>query len=494
MPHPLYSYRRLRYGLLPAVLLLLAGEAPANAQAVSQGCLEINAGHFNAMSGNLNQIERTATGFGTGDTVTITFTPNSGTPYRYTLSETGEAPRSAAPSGAMTITRTIERANSALTLQFRTEGLYFDTVTVTAACVPSRETGPLSPEAASIRSFREAQGRASLSALAASASTMSDVVSGSIGAGFGGGKFFAAAPGYITLNLGEGIAAKENAARNRELFRKLRMDERLALAATRQPVPVQRPWTAWATVRGSWLSGGPESTGSQINALSGVGYRVAPDTILGVMAGSERFDYGYSSAKSGLIGEGTTLGSYSGWRLTPALTLTTMAAWSGLTYKGRSDGIGGNFSGSRYLVGAGLTGRQTLGPVTLSPEARFYGAYERHGSFTASNGTSMEAMDVFLGRTTLGARASITQTLTPYIKASPYAGVYANLRYSQALDLSQPNTEPMVAGAWSALTSASLGVNFTGRRGASLNLGGQVSDIGASSQSWSATGRLSIGF
>ncbi len=494
MPHPLYSYRRLRYGLLPAVVLLLAGEAPANAQAVSQGCLEINAGHFNAMSGNLNQIERTATGFGTGDTVTITFTPNSGTPYRYTLSETGEAPRSAAPSGAMTITRAIERANSALTLQFRTEGLYFDTVTVTAACVPSRETGPLSPEAASIRSFREAQGRASLSALAASASTMSDVVSGSIGAGFGGGKFFAAAPGYITLNLGEGIAAKENAARNRELFRKLRMDEKLALAATRQPVPVQRPWTAWATVRGSWLSGGPESTGSQINALSGVGYRVAPDTILGVMAGSERFDYGYSSAKSGLIGEGTTLGSYSGWRLTPALTLTTMAAWSGLTYKGRSDDIGGNFSGSRYLVGAGLTGRQTFGPVTLSPEARFYGAYERHGSFTASNGTSMEAMDVFLGRTTLGARASITQTLTPYIKASPYAGVYANLRYSQALDLSQPNTEPMVAGAWSALTSASLGVNFTGRRGASLNLGGQVSDIGASSQSWSATGRLSIGF
>ncbi|CUA97767.1 hypothetical protein [Pannonibacter indicus] len=68
MPHPLYSYRRLRYGLLPAVVLLLAGEAPANAQAVSQGCLEINAGHFNAMSGNLNQIERTAAGFGTGDT------------------------------------------------------------------------------------------------------------------------------------------------------------------------------------------------------------------------------------------------------------------------------------------------------------------------------------------------------------------------------------------------------------------------------------------
>ncbi|CUA97769.1 hypothetical protein [Pannonibacter indicus] len=95
--------------------------------------------------------------------MTITFTPNSGTPYRYTLSETGEPPRSAAPSGAMTITRTIERANSALTLQFRTEGLYFDTVTVTAACVPSRETGPMSPEAASIRSFREAQGRASLS-------------------------------------------------------------------------------------------------------------------------------------------------------------------------------------------------------------------------------------------------------------------------------------------------------------------------------------------
>jgi hypothetical protein len=94
----------------------------------------------------------------------------------------------------------------------------------------------------------------------------------------------------------------------------------------------QKDWLFWIDVRGSGIDqwGSPSAAagnavtqatlhGLQLNALMGLTYKATPNFLLGVVGGYETFNYTEQDISGKLTGEGWTLGSYLGWKITPTL-------------------------------------------------------------------------------------------------------------------------------------------------------------------------------
>jgi hypothetical protein len=139
--------------------------------------------------------------------------------------------------------------------------------------------------------------------------------------------------------------------------------------------PTPTAWQAWADVRGSgWDNSGAAGDihGTQVNTLVGLTRRLAPDFLVGALAGYEHFNYSSQLLNGRLNGDGWTVGGYMGWKLDPQLRFDAALAHSGVNYNGVAGTASGSFPGSRWLVSGGLTGTYKLMPFEIEPSAKVF--------------------------------------------------------------------------------------------------------------------------
>ena len=65
---------------------------------------------------------------------------------------------------------------------------------------------------------------------------------------------------------------------------------------------------------------------------SGVGRKLTPDLLVGIVAGYENFRYNSAALNGTLKGDGGTIGGYAAWRILPTLRLNATLAWSSISY------------------------------------------------------------------------------------------------------------------------------------------------------------------
>src|SRR5258708_36331665 len=91
--------------------------------------------------------------------------------------------------------------------------------------------------------------------------------------------------------------------------------------------------------------------GTQVNALMGLARKLTPNFLIGVVGGYETFDYTSQDLNGKLKGNGWTVGSYLGWKLSPAIRFDAAVAVFGLGHVGPAGNGPGSFD-TRSPVGA----------------------------------------------------------------------------------------------------------------------------------------------
>ncbi len=138
--------------------------------------------------------------------------------------------------------------------------------------------------------------------------------------------------------------------------------------------------------------------GTQVNALLGLTHRLAPDVLVGVFGGYETFDYRSDELAGRLRGDGWTIGSYLGWRVSPTLIFDVAAAYSGIGYDGTAGTASGDFAGNRLLLSSGFTGTYRMGDIEIEPSAKIYALWEHENAYTDSLGTPQDERTFATGR------------------------------------------------------------------------------------------------
>jgi hypothetical protein len=281
--------------------------------------------------------------------------------------------------------------------------------------------------------------------------------------------------------------------------------------ANKAPVVAPKEWMLWADVSASGINrwgspGSPTSTGateatlygSQVNALMGLTRKLDPGFLVGVLGGYETFDYRSDALAGRLKGEGWTVGSYLGWKLSPAIRFTAAAAYSGITYDGSAGTANGNFDGHRWLVSTSLIGAYQLQNLQIEPSATVYALWEHENAYTDSLGTLQGDRTFFTGRASGGSKLIYPIAWTSTITLAPYLGLYGDYYFNtdDTADAATAGAAPLastpVLAGWSARATAGLGARFDG--GGSLSFGTELGGLGATSRTWTFRGRGSIPF
>jgi uncharacterized repeat protein (TIGR01451 family) len=273
------------------------------------------------------------------------------------------------------------------------------------------------------------------------------------------------------------------------------------MPAKAPPPPLRvepKPWLLWADIRGTNFSmdasrdlifGQPRGdiSGGQVNALAGLTRRITPNLLVGVLGGYEHFDYSSQVLNGRLKGDGWTVGGYFGWRILTGLRFDVGGTYSGVNYNGIAGTASGSFPGSRWLVSAGFTGNYQLQRIEIEPSARVYALWERENAYVDSLGTAQADRNFSTGRASTGVKVLVPWYVTPDVKVSPYAGVYADYYFSNDNSpgiLLLPTT---FIDGWSGRVVG--GVSATMRGGASLAFGAEYGGIGNNFQAWTLRGR-----
>jgi outer membrane autotransporter protein len=237
--------------------------------------------------------------------------------------------------------------------------------------------------------------------------------------------------------------------------------------------------------------------GDQVNALLGLTRRISPNLLIGVLGGYETFDYRSDALVGRLKGEGWTVGSYLGWKLTSGLRLDLAAAYSGISYNGVAGAATGTFDGNRLLLSGGLIGSYRASVFQIEPSAKIYALRERENAYTDSLGTLQGERTFTTGRASGGVKFIYPITWKPSVAVAPYAGFYADYYFTAddaaamlagALPLA---SQPLLDG-WSARTTFGLVATF--QNGVAGSFGGEYSGIGGNAQIWTFRGRASVPF
>jgi hypothetical protein len=285
-----------------------------------------------------------------------------------------------------------------------------------------------------------------------------------------------------------------------------------AAIETKARVVAPKEWMLWADVGSSGInrwgsSGNPlTSTGSteamlygfQVNALLGLTRKVNGSFLVGVLGGYETFDYRSDALTGRLKGEGWTMGSYLGWKLTPNLRFTAAVAYSGLTYDGSAGTASGNFDGNRWLVSTGLTGSYQFAQLQIEPSAIVYALWEHENAYTDSLGTMQGDHTFFTGRASGGGRLIYPLEWTSTVTLAPYLGLYGDYYFNGddsaavALAGAVPLASTPILSGWSARATGGVAARFDG--GGTIAFGAELGGLGANTQIWTFRGRGSIPF
>ena len=270
------------------------------------------------------------------------------------------------------------------------------------------------------------------------------------------------------------------------------LDPKQTAAAPQLVGPSPTAWQAWADVRGSgWDNSGQAGDihGTQVNTLVGLTRRLAPDFLVGALAGYEHFDYSSQLLNGRLTGDGWTVGGYLGWRLDPQLRFDAAVAHSGVNYNGVAGTASGSFPGSRWIASAGLTGTYQLMPFEIEPSAKVFALWEHEDPYTDSLGTPQAAFHFTTGRGSGGLKVAYPTALSDGTIVKPYVGFYGDYYFSSnnANTVLVPST--FIRGGAGRVTA---GITARLDSGIRLALGGEYGGIGNNFQNWTVMGRLSV--
>ena len=287
------------------------------------------------------------------------------------------------------------------------------------------------------------------------------------------------------------------------------IDQQMPTKAKPKAYREARDWLFWIDVRGSgidrWSSAAAPGTGttqtslygSQVNALMGLTYRAAPNVLVGAIAGYETFSYTEQDINGKLTGDGWTVGSYLGWRITPTLRYDAAVAYSQIGYNGVAGAAQGNFTGNRWLFATGLTGTYKMQDLLIEPSARVYALWEHENAYVDTLGTLQTARDFTSGRASGGVKLSYPLAWLDRVALSPYVGVYGDYYFSRddaaalaAGGLALAST-PQLDG-WSARLTGGLNARLSG--GEMLGAGAEYGGLGSDVRIWRFTAKARVPF
>jgi hypothetical protein len=235
--------------------------------------------------------------------------------------------------------------------------------------------------------------------------------------------------------------------------------------------------------------------GSQVNLLAGLTRKFTPNFLIGVLGGYETFDYRSDALLGRLKGDGWTVGSYLGWKLTQDIRFDAGVAYSGIGYDGTAGVAAGSFAGNRWLVTSGLTGTYRSYGVQIEPSARVYALWEHESAYTDTLGTLQTARDFATGRASGGFRLLYPIVWSSTVSLAPYGGLYADYYFN-----SDNAAAAVLAGAvpvafldgWSA--RATFGLAASLKNGAAVTFGSELGGVGSNTLIWTFRGRANVPF
>jgi outer membrane autotransporter protein len=273
----------------------------------------------------------------------------------------------------------------------------------------------------------------------------------------------------------------------------------------------ERNWLFWVDVRGTGFDRITSTTtaagvttaaaplyGFQVNAMMGVTRKITPNVLAGVMAGYEHFNYTEQDINGKLTGEGWTVGSYFGWKITPAIRYEAAVAYSGINYDGVAGTAQGNFNGQRWLVQTGLIGTYKTAGFVFEPSAKVYALWENEGAYTDSLGTLQASHDFSTGRTSAGVKVSYPWAWSDTVALLPYFGIYGDYYFDQdnAAAIVAAGGIPLASTAllegWSARVTGGVGVKFAS--GGTIGVGAEYGGIGSDFQIWTFKAKANVPF
>jgi hypothetical protein len=268
-----------------------------------------------------------------------------------------------------------------------------------------------------------------------------------------------------------------------------------------------RDWLGWAEVRGAtldrWSASGAGGTstlyGNQINVLAGLTRRLAPNFLIGTFGGYEMFDYRSDQLQGRLKGDGWTVGTYLGWKITQTIRFDAAVGYSGIGYDGTAGTASGTFNGNRWLVSGGLTGTYESHGLLIEPSARVYALWEHENAYTDTLGTIQSARDFSTGRASGGLKLAYP-VLWSSVAVAPYVGLYGDYYFnadSAAVPAASLATvSAAILDGWSARIASGAGANLKFANGAQVAIGAERGGIGSSSGAalWTYRARASMPF
>jgi outer membrane autotransporter protein len=248
-----------------------------------------------------------------------------------------------------------------------------------------------------------------------------------------------------------------------------------------KPTTLPREWLAWLDVRGMSISNnsaGEDLRGNQVNVTGGVTRKLTPDFVIGVLGGYEHLDFNSDALNSRLKGDGWTVGTYLGWRLTQTLRFDMAMARTGISYNDTSGAASATIPGSRWLASGGLTGTYHVQAWVLQPSARIYALWEHDSSYTDSLSTVQGENNFSTGRASTGAKLSYPFAWTPTIALAPYVGAYGdyylNSTYAAVAGIATPS---LLLQGWSTRFTSGVAMKF--KDGGMISAGGELGGIGS---------------
>ncbi|MBR1153710.1 autotransporter domain-containing protein [Bradyrhizobium sp. JYMT SZCCT0428] len=268
---------------------------------------------------------------------------------------------------------------------------------------------------------------------------------------------------------------------------------------TRGPSPAAPPhdWLAWIDVRGTDFSRntiGNDLRGTQVNALSGLTRRFTPNFLTGVLGGYETFDYRSDSLQGRLKGDGWTVGSYLGWKISQNIRFETGFAYSVIGYDGMAGLAAGSFSGNRWLVTGSLTGTYNSYGIQIEPSARIYALWEHENAYNDTFGTLQTARDFSVGRASGGVKMSYPVHWWATSLLMPYIGLFGDYYFNSDSAGTAAAAIPSKLILDGRSARAVSGLTATFGNGAQIAVGAERGGIGSSFGLWTYRARATLPF
>jgi outer membrane autotransporter protein len=265
-----------------------------------------------------------------------------------------------------------------------------------------------------------------------------------------------------------------------------------------------KDWLLWADVRGSGIDRWSSSPGSaqaqlygwQVNTLVGLTHKVTPSFLVGVVGGYETFDYASDELDGRLKGEGWTIGSYLGWKLTSSIRFDLAVAYSGIGYDGSAGTAQGDFDGNRWMLSSGFTGDYKAYGLTVEPSAKVYALWEHENAYTDSLGTRQDDRDFSTGRASGGVKLIYPFAWSDGLALAPYVGLYGDYYFTEddaaAIGATDTLASTPLLDGWSARMTGGVTAKLAG--GSTIGLGAELGGIGSDVEIWTFRASGSVPF